>query len=165
LKQQFLKLVNRLTGISTPVFGLSWQPPALDVEVARRVLTYLEDRRVLFAPAVLEIPEHAVNSVLSIRPVITQALGEVDRESELGKSLLAIRAACRAFLDRTQLIGTETRVLFDLFPFQQWEFASALGELRAIVGLHAARIAVAYGIEVEDDFAAMFPPEVTDEDV
>ena len=36
-------------------------------------------------------------------------------------------------------------------------FAQALGELRAGVGLQVAIIAAAYGLDVEDDLAAMLP--------
>ncbi len=46
----FTEIAHRLTGISSPFFGVSWVPPEADVTIAQRVLVFLEDRRVLFAP-------------------------------------------------------------------------------------------------------------------
>ena len=47
---KFSEIANRLTGISTPLVGVSWQPTDLEVSAARRVIAFLEDRRVLYAP-------------------------------------------------------------------------------------------------------------------
>ena len=60
------EILNRLTGFSTPIGGLSWQSATLDVDVARRVLVFLEDRRVLYDPFEVEVPEHCVESVLQM---------------------------------------------------------------------------------------------------
>ena len=67
MKIPFQEIANRVTGFSTPIFGLQWTAPTLDVEVARRLLTYLEDRRVLYMPDDREGPSYAVQSVLAIR--------------------------------------------------------------------------------------------------
>jgi len=64
---KFSEIANRLTGISTPLVGVSWQPTDLEVSAARRVIAFLEDRRVLYAPDSLEVPSHCVESVLEIR--------------------------------------------------------------------------------------------------
>jgi len=47
---KFSEIANRLTGISTPLGGVSWQSSDLEVSAARRVIAFLEDRRVLYAP-------------------------------------------------------------------------------------------------------------------
>jgi hypothetical protein len=44
---KFSEITNRLTGLSTPLLGVSWQPTDLEVSPARRVIGFLEDRRVL----------------------------------------------------------------------------------------------------------------------
>jgi len=40
-----------------------------------------------------------------------------------------------------------------------FEFFAALGELRAVFGIHIAQLAVKYGIDVEDELAAILPIE------
>ena len=70
---KFSEIANRLTGISTPLVGVSWQPTDLEVSAARRVIAFLEDRRVLYAPDELEVPEHCVQSVLEIRRFLSGA--------------------------------------------------------------------------------------------
>ena len=46
----FKSIISRLTGISTPIFGISWNPPELEQTVAKELLAYLEDRRYLYSP-------------------------------------------------------------------------------------------------------------------
>ena len=62
-RMKFKEIVNRLTGFSIPVFGVSWNPPEPEVAVARRVLAFLEDRRVLFNPYHLEVEYQCIDSV------------------------------------------------------------------------------------------------------
>ena len=39
---KFSEIANRLTGISTPLGGVSWQPNDLEVSAARRVIAFLK---------------------------------------------------------------------------------------------------------------------------
>jgi hypothetical protein len=50
MRVKFKQIINRLTGITMPVFGINWNPPTAHVTVARNVITFLEDRRVLYNP-------------------------------------------------------------------------------------------------------------------
>ena len=104
---KFSEIANRLTGISTPLVGVSWQPTDLEVSAARRVIAFLEDRRVLYAPEEMEMPEHCVRSVLEIRHFLSGELGKLETKSEFAASLRAMRAACRKFLDRVGVDGRE----------------------------------------------------------
>jgi len=54
---KFKEIASRLTGIGTPVFGVSWVPQEAEVTVARRVITFQEDRRLLYNPGEMEMPE------------------------------------------------------------------------------------------------------------
>lgn len=64
---KFSEIANRLTGISTPFGGASWQPAEMEIAAARRVIAFLEDRHVLYEPSEMEVPSHCVHSVIGIR--------------------------------------------------------------------------------------------------
>jgi len=156
---RFSEIANRLTGISTPIMGVSWQPSELEISAARRVIAFLEDRRVLYSPGELEVPSHCVHSVLDIRRFLTAELGKLDGGSELAASLRAMRAACRKFLERVNADGDEHTVLYANHQghWASWTFYSALGELRGAFGIHLARIAAQFELDIEDSLASILP--------
>jgi hypothetical protein len=47
---KFTDIIARITGFSTPVFGMSWEPPEFERDIIRKFLVSLEDRRVLYNP-------------------------------------------------------------------------------------------------------------------
>lgn len=161
---RFSEIASRLTGFSTPVFGVSWEPAQSDVEAVRRVLAFLEDRRVLYAPDDAEVPSHCVESVPRIREYLTDELGRGGVPAEVADSLRAMRAACRKFLDATDLGRLDAEGPM-LLGSAGWRFHQALGELRGVVGLHVARLAAAYGVDVEEPLATTLPLDpATDDD-
>lgn len=100
----------------------------------------------------MEVGGHVVQSILEIRRQLTKTLHKVDRESVIGASIVAMRTACRKFLDDIQ--GTKRRRFFlDL------HFMMTLGELRCTFGIHVARISSAYKVDVEGDLASILPDE------
>jgi len=148
------QLARRLTGISTPIGGLSWTPPVDERDVAKKLLTFLEDRRALFMPYNMEVGPYVVDSILEIRLRLTEDLEQISRSSILGESIAAMRASCRKFLTETQ---------DDPRQLHHWRMEGhiwqALGELRAICGLHIARIACAYDLEIEEQLEPILPAE------
>lgn len=167
-KIRFGEIANRITGFEIPIFGggLSWNPSASDIAVARGLLTYLEDRRALYEPYSCETASYVVSSILEIRKRLTSDLEQINRESSLAQALIAMRAACRKFLqdvdnvDDIELISPRFNRLWDR---DEKNFFMALGELRSTIGVHAAQIAVRYGIDVEETFVSIFPA-LPDED-
>ena len=159
----YQEIANCLTGITTPIFGVSWNPPESQRSIARRVISFLEDRRVLYVPSEVEIPHHAVESILEIRRFLTSELGNIEHDSEIGISLAALRSSCRKFMNKVD--GDQREIIrfgSNHGHFASWIFISALGELRGVFGIHLAKIATAYGLDVEDDLASIFP-EKSDE--
>lgn len=158
MAMKFREIAARLTGFSTPIFGVSWNPTDSQVAIARRVITHLEDRRVLYDHTEVEMPGHCVQSVLAIRQFLTTELGNLASDGQLAQSLSAMRAACRKFLTTVQ--QDEGRIVLhgaDRSHYASWTFISALGELRGVFGLHIAAIAAAFGLDVEPALSTILP--------
>ncbi|HET7833963.1 MAG TPA: DUF6650 family protein [Gallionella sp.] len=158
---KFREVVSRVTGLSVPIFGLQWNPPEPECAVARRVLTFLEDRRVLFVPSEMEVPQHCVESVLRIREFLTKELSALNPEGELALSLRAMRAACRKFL--TTVEADDRRIIqfgASHGHYASWIFNGAVGELRGVFGIHIARLAASHGLDVEGELATILPASI-----
>jgi hypothetical protein len=156
---KFKEILNRLTGFSTPIFGVSWNPPKLEIEVAKRIITQLEDRRVLYNPSEMELPEHCVRSVTEIRHILTNELSSLNSNSNLAISLRAMRSVCRKFLDTAHRDEEIIRFGNHLGHYASWYFNGAVGELRGVFGIHIAQIAAQYGLDVEDQLATILPAD------
>ena len=106
----------------------------------------------------MEVPHHCVESILRIREFLTDEIARLPEEAELASSLRALRAACRKFLDAVNE-GEDRIVRFGSHPghYASWRFNGALGSLRGVFGVHLARLAAAYGLDVEDELASIFP--------
>ncbi len=156
------EIMTRLNGISTPVGGVSSTPPQPDVAVVRRVLVFLEDRRVLYSPYEAEVPEHCVDSVLEIRRFVTGQLTAGGIAEDLAGPLRAMRAACRKFLDQVGASEHKHRHGLHLdvrLGGAGWVFNQALGEMRGVFGLHVAQLAVRYGLDVPEPLSTILPAD------
>ena len=155
---KYKEIIKRITGISSPVFGISWNPKNTERDFAKEVVAYLEDRRVLYLPSEMEIPSHCIDSVLQIRHFLTPLIGRLPEDSELTKSLRAMRAACRKFLTKSNGgDGDIVRFGGSRGHWASWEFNGAVGELRGVFGVYLAKIAVAYGVDIEKELASILP--------
>ena len=153
MKIDFKKIARSLTGISTPVFGVSWNPPVTDREIVRNLVTFLEDRRALYNPYNIETPLFVNQSLLEIRKELTETLRKIGDNPDISPHLRAMRAACRKYLNE---VGDQTS---PRFHYGDFEVFAALGELRAVFGIHIAQLAVKYGIDIEDELASILPIE------
>ena len=151
----------RPTGIGGFGFSINWEKFPGDEEVARRMITFLEDRRVLFGKRHGEDEQYCVDSANRIRDFTTDQLTHAKAGKSLATSIRAIRTAVRAFVEAA---GPRARN----FSYRRDgamtdEFSLALGELRSRVGLHVALIAYHYGIQVEDELQQILPPVEEDD--
>lgn len=155
---RFKEIVSRLTGLNLGPVGASWNPPEPEVSKAKRVIAHLEDRRVLYNPGSLEVPEHCVQSIIELRHFLTQELSNAAEDSPLTESLRAMRAACRKFLDKIQTRPSDlVEYAWHRGHWASWEFNASLGELRGTFGVHLAQIAARYRIDIEDALASIVP--------
>jgi len=154
----FREIAQRITGISTPIFGISWNPPEEKRDIVRRLVAFLEDRRALYADFHAEYGPWVEQSVLEMRAEITSALKTCPEGHNLTGPLRAMRAACRKFLDEMGPPDDRRKLYFPR-EAMMWQ---ALGELRGVFGLHLASLCAAFGIDVEPELAGIFPPAEED---
>jgi hypothetical protein len=147
------KLAARLIGISTPVGGMDWEPPAEDRDRARQVLMYLADQRALWDPYDIAIGSFVTQSILDTRERLRGELQGLPTDSVLQEGLRAMQAACRMFLEENESPRS------GYGPPYEAQLHSTLGELRALFGIHIARIACAYDLEVDAHLEGILPPE------
>ncbi|NCI51399.1 hypothetical protein GWC95_15830 [Sediminibacterium roseum] len=157
----FKEIANKITGISFPVFGVSWTPTKPEIEIARKVIAFLEDRRVLYVVYQLETPQHCVDSVLKIREFLTTTLFEINADSELSDVLKAMRSACRTFLNEVQNAhyskDSKRLELNQLGLGGEIHFFNAMGVLRALTGVLIAKVLVMHGIDCESELLSIIP--------
>jgi hypothetical protein len=148
---RFRDIASRITGVSIPIFGVSWDPPASEREIVRQTFIFLEDRRALYVDYAWEVEAEVAQSVLTMRAELTAALKQLPEESEATGSIKAIRAACREYLDTTR----RGRVAHS-------PFVVGLERFRAMVGVHVAYLAVKYGIDIDGELSRVIPAEFRD---
>jgi hypothetical protein len=164
VKASQLRPRNVVVSLFPPGLQLELAAPSADEKaIAHRVLAFLEDRRVLYAPEQMETTGQCVQSVLEIRRFLTDAIGGLAQDSWLAKALRLIRAACRRFLDECD--GPEAG-----HAIAPWRYGGdrvlgpALGELRAVTGVCVAAIADSFGLDVEPELAAILPAAPSERD-
>ncbi len=156
------EIASRLNGVSVGPFsvGAQWTAKPSDAEVARRVIRFLGDRRILYNECAQEEPGHCIQSALDIRRFLTGEIVNLKDPSDILQPLRAIRAACRKFLDQMQFDGH--RLVRLQHDWENNRFFSALGEFRGSIGPHVACLAVRYEIDVETELARVLPVEDVD---
>lgn len=122
----------------------------------------------LYAPEEVEVPQHCVESVVRIREFLTDQLGMGGVPDDVAASLRAMQAAGRKFLDATDVEQLDREACWggQILGSAGWRFNQALGEMRGVFGIHVARLAVAYGLDVDEPLASVLPldPEADDDD-
>ena len=155
----FKEIASRITEFSFPLFGVSWNPSKPEIEVARKVITFLEDRRVLFVVYELESPSHCAESIVKIREFLTEQLFNLVTKSELAITLRAMRSTCRRFLNAIQTQYYFNRSNRDFGMGEQIHFYNAMGELRATMGVLIGKILVMHGLDFEGQLTEIIPFE------
>ncbi|OGM74554.1 hypothetical protein A2382_01485 [Candidatus Woesebacteria bacterium RIFOXYB1_FULL_38_16] len=157
---KFKDIASQITGFSTPVFGISWNPPKTEKAIAKSLVNFLEDKRVLYNPTELEIPHHCIDSVIEIRDFLTEKADNLDKKSELLANIKTMRSACRKFLDSNPTL--HRGLGFSHNSYDSQVFYSALGEMRGTFGICLSQIVISFGVDIEKDLAAILPTSYKD---
>jgi hypothetical protein len=144
---KYQEIATRVSGLQP--WGVQWVPPEPDRKIVRDVLTFFEDRRVLYNDYAFEMEHEVTESVLRIREVLTDAIQRLGEDSKAAPAMRAMRAAAREYLNRPRDRGG------------MYALSADLGRLRALFGLQIAFLAFVYQIDLEEDLAKIIPPDFT----
>ncbi|WP_407027396.1 DUF6650 family protein [Escherichia albertii] len=61
---KFEQIYKNITGLSCPIFGIQWNAPIIETDEAKKIVIFLEDKRVLFNPVDMEGASHCTSSVI-----------------------------------------------------------------------------------------------------
>jgi hypothetical protein len=147
------ELAARLIGITTPIGGIDWKPPAGERKRAKRVLKYLAEQQALWDPYDMAISSFVTQSIVDLRGQLRSEIEGLPTNSVLREGLHVMHAACRRFLEENQSPRS------GYGPPYEAQLHSTLGQLRALFGVHIARIACAYDLAVDSRLGGILPPE------
>ena len=148
---------KRISGFSTPFFGLSWNPPSLESDAALRIIDFLENRRVIYQTKPREDVNQCVRSINQIRDKLGEELEKLDKDSKLRVMVKEMQASCRKFDDCIQKNNVENNYVGTLDVSDSIIFNTALGELRGVFGLQISLISAGYKINIGDDLSNILP--------
>jgi hypothetical protein len=144
----FLEFLKRFTGVSVPLFGLSWTPPPLERPAIVRLIAQLSDHRVLFDSGCGVLRRDMIDSSKLLREQITEAMAQIGDGSHGRPFLAEARRACQDFQS-----FIERKFNSDGYGGPEEDFYIALGELRAIVARSIVQLCELYGITVDSEVA------------
>jgi hypothetical protein len=173
------KILRKITGLSTPFFGLSWHLGIDEQDQLKELVFFLEDRRVLYNRFDNEVAHFVVLSVQELREELLKTLQKLSYRSKSLPHIRGMQAECRRFLDDTsrsvkfisELEGTFGGLGGDV-KTRSWDhyketinFYTALGSFRRGVGEHFVKLCEMYEIEsplLEHFRAPIQSPETAD---
>lgn len=148
---KFKRILQSVTGISTPIFGIQWTPPQWASDLAEETLVYLSDKRVLFNRFDMEDAGHCIQSVDNIRNHLVSQRQRLQGNKELDKSLATMLRACRRFID---YVGHPKYSGFEK-PIQDSILENELQKFRSSIGKQVATLSISFGVDVEDELASI----------
>ena len=89
----------KITGVSSPVGGISWTYSESEEEKFRKLLCYLESKRLIVNPIEMELPDQCIQSAVEIKQFIVKMLCDFQFSREGEFLLKELCAACNDFLN------------------------------------------------------------------
>jgi hypothetical protein len=146
----------RITGVSTPIGGISLEYDKSELRVAEELLTFLEDRRVLYSFVSEKCPGGVIVSVQEIRERVQEVLEKVSRESPLFIIVQQIHTAVFDFLqyacnDCKRLSTCDDCLIYKTGCVQ------GLKEFRKQMGLYIENLCIKYNLTVGGPLKSILP--------
>ena len=131
----------RLTGISVPFGGLSWDQNTTAKERFQYLLIYLESKRILVNPREMELKSECVQSALEIRHTLTEIVKDAVFEQEDLEIVRNMIGSCNDFLNSTHEDDVPHLIFkLDGTHWANSRFDKAMKKLRSDFRCHLTKI-------------------------
>ncbi len=121
----------RITGLSTPFGGISWEYSEAEKKGVQELFFFLETKRILVNPIEMEIKQWCIKSTIEIKKKITELHSQYDFSNHTTDCMRSMIDACNNFLDKLGGVK-ETGILCknDNGDWADSTFSSAMKQFR-----------------------------------
>ncbi len=142
----------RPSGASAFGFAFAMETRPSDAELARGVLAFLEDRRILWEDMRFEIPDECMRSAEKTREYLTSAI----QVPGIGAAYAQLLAEIRQLFTVFMMQENRHRYMHG-GPYGPDELSLALGNLRSAVGERIAELSVAFDLTIGHNLQSVVP--------
>ena len=174
MKVSFDDLKQTISGFSTPLFGVSYNPSEGEREIAKELISFLEKQKALYDPFIKniltygEVPVYMVKYLLPASDQLSVFINKANDMEFLNTSITSMLVAFRKFFTTCQSIGVGFNFSLGKGILDQknstcdraascYTFFVAIGELRGVFGEHIAKLLLAYGLDIDEKLAELLP--------
>lgn len=148
---RYKDILKHINGISCPIFGIQWKPPIYSTDIAREIILFLENKRVLFNLPTNEALQLCILSANDIRTELI-AQQKKNNDEKLNGVIQKMLRYSRDFVNKTEQISPNSNAVV-----QQSLLERELLEYRRKMGNLIAILSVSYGVDVGDELAVILP--------
>ena len=144
-----------LSGVSTPLGGISWSRNAAGKDMFSYLLIFLESKRILVNPIEMEKKEWCIESVLEIRNTLVSAAQNVSFAQFDTETLRKMIDGCNAYLDAVSPMALPAIIFKNGDKWEDISFDNAMKAFRNVFRAEIANIESHYGLQ----FAKQIPEQ------
>jgi len=141
MKMSIKEFLNKLSGISTPIIGVTWTPLGDERQIVYKLFQKLGDRRLIRHYHGGFEYDAVIDSLMIMRKDITSTLSELSPESKCRKILENIRKALhlfQTFIENNEYVTDSDDVL------------TALYDMKNVVRKNLIKLSKIYNIEIDE---------------
>ena len=120
-----------ITGISTPVGGISWSNNTTAKDRFKYLLLYLESKRILINPAYMELKEECIESVLEIKSQLVETTKDITFSEKDINIVRGLIRACNEYLNVVRAKEIPHLIYKDGERWAEASFDSAMKRFRS----------------------------------
>jgi hypothetical protein len=133
----------------------------IEPSLAKRVIAFLEDRRVLWTAFDAEFPDRVRRSLDDLRSQLTGMRGGLADGGGMDQILLSLTKTIHVFFDQVEQLDL-SRLRCDSRDPEWRQFRDALAALRKSIGLQIYNLATAYDVALSSDLKRIVPIQAED---